>query len=185
MLGSKSDLPSEFDESELPPLPGEGSESITEVPPLPGAEEEKQTQVAPPGASGGRNSGSTDSVLIGTWRVYSERLFYDDGGGGTTFSASSGTAVTQTLKLNNDGTYTYGDSKGNWKMSSVSDSDWISWGITSYGSTRKITLEGWNKGTASGPLEEESGVVNFVWVLYKVGPPTVSKPGTVHLKFGR
>lgn len=128
---------------------------------------------------------STTPEFVGAWRVYSERLFYDEGGGGSTLSASSGTAVTQKLELGKDGSWTYGSSSGKWSASVASESDWNSWDITSYGPTRKIVLDGWNKGTASGPVEEESGTVNFIWVLYRVGPPTVSRPGTVHMKFGQ
>ena len=181
MLGSSRNVPSNFDESELPQLPSE-EESETEVPQLPDSNTGEEIQAS--GTSGDTAGGSAESAFAGTWRVYSERLFYDEGGGGTTLSASSGTAVTQTLSLKSDGTYSYGDSKGTWSVSSVTDADWKSWGIESYGPTRKITLAGWNKGTASGPVEEESGTVNFLWALYKTGPPTTSKPGTVHMKFG-
>lgn len=180
------ELPSDFNESELPQLPREIAESdFPPLPPVPGADEEPQKTVQQEsGTNSGALAGSMNAAFVRTWRVYSERLFYDEGGGGTTLSASSGTAVTQTLKLKSDGTWAYGDSSGTWKVSAVAADDWKTWGIDPYGPTRKMTLDGWNKGSASGPIEEEAGAVNFVWVLYRVGPPTVSKPGTVHMKFG-
>lgn len=184
--GGKSDLPSSFDESELPQLPGE-SGSSSDVPPLPGSTVVQETQKTPPlGSSSSADglSGSIDSAFVGTWKVYSERLFYDEGGGGTTLSASTGTATTQKLSLKSDGSWMYGDSAGTWKVSLVAADDWTTWKIDSYGPTRKITLDGWNKGTASGPIEEEAGTVNFMWILYRTGPPTTSKLGTVQMKFG-
>ncbi len=185
MMGSRSDLPSTFDESELPALPGESEEiEFPPLPPVPGSASVEEVQKSPPSVAESTNSRGADAAFVGTWKVYSQRLFYDEGGGGTALSASSGTATTQTLKLKNDGMYEYGDSKGAWKVSALATEDWKSWGIESFGPSQKITLEGWNKGIASGPIEEESGAVNFVWVLYKTGPPTTSKPGTVHMKFG-
>ncbi len=183
LMLSSSDLPSNFDESELPQLPGESGFS-SDVPPLPRSAIEQETQKTPPSGSDSLGGGSADTAFSGSWKVYSQRLFYDEGGGGTTLSASSGTATTQTLSLKNDGSWTYGDSTGTWKVSAINTDDWTAWKIDSYGPTRKIVLQGWNKGTASGPVEEEAGTVNFVWVLYRTGPPTVSKPGTVNMKFG-
>ncbi|MBM3232652.1 hypothetical protein FJZ18_00600 [Candidatus Pacearchaeota archaeon] len=183
IMNSNDDLPSSFDESELPQLPGESGDVVgNDAPSLP--VEKGRNTVQSSNLGNGASSDARDS-FSGTWRVYSERLFYDEGGGGTTLSASTGTAVTQKLSLNVDGTWSYGESKGTWKTSSINDEDWKAWGIESYGPIRKIILEGWNKGTASGPVEVNMERVDFIWVLYRTGPPTVSKHGTVHLKFGR
>lgn len=137
------------------------------APPAPGG-------TTPPVAPGGNAGG-----LAGGWRVYSSRLFYDSGGGGTL-----GGQVYQSLELTSGGGWAYGSSSGSWSVVSIDAADWSRWGIGAYGPTRKIVLEGWNGTTADGPLEEEGGTVNFLWVLYRTGPPTASAPGTVHMKFG-
>ena len=181
--GSKnSDMPSQFDESELPQLPEESAG--VNVPPLLDSTPAEQRQTTSPTENIGAVSGSVPSEFVRTWKVYSQRLFYDEGGGGTALSASSGTATTQTLSLKSDGSWTYGDSSGKWSVSAITDVDWTAWKINSYGPSRKITLDGWNKASASGPVEEDAGTVNFVWALYRTGPPTTSKPGTVQIKFG-
>ncbi|MEW6455813.1 MAG: hypothetical protein AB1410_03745 [Acidobacteriota bacterium] len=126
-----------------------------------------------------------EKEFVGRWRVYSERLVYDEGGAGPWLTASKRNAVTRKLELKADGTWSFGSSQGKWRISPISASDWEKWKIPSYGPTRKIILEGWNKNTASGAVEEGDSGVNFIWVLYRVGPPTVSRPGTVHMKFGR
>ncbi len=143
-----------------------------------------QPRITENASSGGSVASNSPAEFVGTWRVYSERLFYDQGGGGSTLSASSGTSTTQKLELKKNGEWTFGSSSGTYIVAGVGEGDWKSWGIEAYGPTRKITLEGWNKGTASGPVEESGNVVSFIWVLYRVGPPTVSKPGMAHMKFG-
>lgn len=179
-----TDIPSDFNENELPALPlDEGTSAPAQQEKLPVLDEsstikEKETAGSAPATA------NSPKEFAGNWRAYSERLFYDKGGGGATLSASSGTASTQTLSLKNDGTWSYGTSKGTWSISAITADDWKSWGIESYGPARKIFLQGWNKGTASGPVEESAGNVDFIWVLYRVGPPTVQNPGTVHMKFG-
>ena len=109
--GGKGDLPSSFDESELPTLPGEtssGQVAASEAPVLPDGAKEQSVSGGTGSSSG--SIGDVGSALVGTWKVYSQRLFYDEGGGGTVLSASSGSATTQTLSLKDDGKWTYGDS---------------------------------------------------------------------------
>lgn len=126
-----------------------------------------------------RTTGAAPRELVGSWRIYSARLFYDVGGAGTV-----DTTITRRIELNADGTWRFGDSKGTWSVSPISAEDWKRWGIDAYKPTRKITLNNWNGGVASGPIEESSQV-DFFWVIYRAEPPAVSAPGTVHMKFGR
>ncbi len=120
-----------------------------------------------------------DPAFVGSWRVFSERIFYDIGGAGSTT-----VPVTRTLELLKDGTWTFGDSKGTWTVTEITNDDWTRWGINPYGPSRKITMDGWNKATADGPVEEEKSQIDFIWVIYHVEPPQVQNAGTVWLKFG-
>ena len=116
--------------------------------------------------------------LAGTWKNYSARLYYDAGGGG------AASTVPEMLGLTNEGKWTFGKSSGSFSVSAIDSTDWTRWGVASYGPTRKITFSNWNGSTADGPIEESNGQVDFVWVIYKESPPTVSAPGTMWLKFG-
>lgn len=120
-----------------------------------------------------------DPAFVGSWRIFSERIFYDIGGAG-----SAAVPVTRNLELLKDGTWKFGDSKGKWTVTEITSEDWARWGINSYGPTRKITMDGWNKATADGPVEEEKNQIDFIWVVYHVEPPQVQNAGTVWLKFG-
>ena len=120
-----------------------------------------------------------DSAFVGSWRIYSERIFYDIGGAG-----SSTEPVTRKLEILKDGTWKFGDSQGTWTVTEITSEDWTRWGINSYGPTRKITFGGWNKATADGPIEEEKSQIDFIWVIYHVEPPQVQNAGTVWMKFG-
>ncbi|OGV91026.1 MAG: hypothetical protein A3K19_25115 [Lentisphaerae bacterium RIFOXYB12_FULL_65_16] len=123
--------------------------------------------------------------LVGRWRILSERLFYDKGGGGALLAATgANAAVTRLLELGEKGDWSFGGSKGKWSVSPATDEDWKRWGIGAYGPTRKLVLADWNGGTADGPIEE-TAQVDFLWVLYRVGPPAVQDPGTAHVKFSR
>jgi hypothetical protein len=83
-----------------------------------------------------------------------------------------------------DGTWQFGSSSGTWTVSSIEDSDWKGWGVTSYGPTRKIVVSGWANGTSKGPIEESTGPVDFFWVIYPYASD-VSGAGTVWMKFGK
>lgn len=123
------------------------------------------------------SKGSIDSALVGSWRPYSEAIYYDSGGNDIT------TPVSRYLELKSDGTWAFGSSSGTWSVSSIMSSDWSSWGISSYGPARKIILNNWNKGTATGPLEE-SGRVDFIWVVYRYESASLG-PATIWIKFGK
>lgn len=123
--------------------------------------------------------GSEEPKLVGEWRIYSETIFYDAGGSG------GAVPVTRLLELNSDGTWEFGDSKGSWSVSAVSEKDWVEWGVDSYGPTRKIVLSGWSGGEADGPIEEGEERIDFFWVIYRAEPPLVENPGQVQIKFGR
>ncbi len=138
-----------------------------------------------PGASPGAAPGEARTDLefarhlAGQWRVYSSRLFYDQGGGGP-LGMNSATP----LVLSESGEWSYGPSSGTFTASPIAPADWSRWHVTPYGPTRKLVLHGWNRGTGDGPIETENGQVVFLWIIYRVGPPTVQAPGTVYLKFG-
>lgn len=118
--------------------------------------------------------------LAGAWRVASQRIFYDAGGGGSVTRATS-----RPLELLDDGSWAYGDSQGSWSVAPIEEPDWTTWNCAAYGPKRKIVLHGWNGGVASGPLEEADGRVDFVWVIHRIEPPSVSSPGVMHIKLGR
>lgn len=140
---------------------------------------------AVPGASPGAPPGEARPDLefarhlAGQWRVYSSRLFYDQGGGGP-LGMNSATP----LVLSESGEWSYGPSSGTFTASPIAPADWSRWHVTPHGPTLKLVLHGWNRGTADGPIETETGQVVFLWVIYRVGPPTVQAPGTAYLKFG-
>ena len=121
----------------------------------------------------------SDPAFVGSWRIFSERIFYDIGGAG-----SAAVPVTRNLELLKDGTWKFGDSNGTWTVTEITNDDWTRWGINPYGPSRKITMDGWNKATADGPIEEEKSQIDFIWVIYHVEPPQVQNAGTVWLKFG-
>ncbi len=117
--------------------------------------------------------------FIGTWRIYSSRLFYDSGGGGAVDTTS-----TQTLKLKPDNLWEFGSSSGTWSVSDISEADWAEWKISSYGPSRKLVLNGWKSESnkAGGPIEEETQSVDFLWIIYRTISPT--PPGQVQTKMG-
>lgn len=74
---------------------------------------------------------------------------------------------------------------GTFSIHVIADEDWKRWNIEPYGPTMKIFLSGWNEIGGEGPIEEANGRVDVFWVIYRVTPPLVQKPGTVWSKFGR
>ncbi len=116
-----------------------------------------------------------DKDLVGSWRPFSEAIFYDDGGNDWI------TPVSRRIELSADGTWSFGSSSGTWSVAPISNSDWSTWKVSSYGPNRKIILDGWNKGVASGPIEESSSI-DFFWVIYH-GDMSLG-PATIQIKFG-
>lgn len=117
--------------------------------------------------------------IVRKWRVYSESIFYDAGG-----SNFLETPATTLLQINADQTWSFGSSTGTWSVQAIADADWQKWGVNSYGPTRKLVLNGWNGETNDGPIEETASRVDFMWVIYRVGPPIVQDPGQIQMKFG-
>ncbi len=143
---------------------------------MPGQKPANPVQPAPENP---QNNVAANSEFAGRWRAYSEAIFYDSGG-----SKYLDRAVTRVLEIKADGTWAFGTSSGTWKVDPVSFADWQKWDTSDYGPTRKMTLNGWNGGVADGPIEETESRVDFIWVIYKEEPPTVSSPGQVQIKFG-
>ena len=123
--------------------------------------------------------GAGPADMVGSWRIYSERIFYDRGGAG-----ALGTPVSRVLEIKGNGEWEFGESRGTWRVEPIAAGDWKRWSTQPYGPRRKIVLEGWAKGPADGPVEESSRV-DFVWVIYRVAPPSVRAEGMVQMKFGR
>lgn len=162
------------DVSSRPTPPSRETTSVS-AQPVPSPESNEKSKSSSTGGSPGEFAGS--------WRAYSERIYYDRGGAGALLSIAKGNAITRTLKISSDGRWEFGDSKGTWTVSAITDEDWSRWGISPYGPTRKVVLDGWNKASADGPAEESTRV-DFIWVIYHVEPPLVQNPGTIWIKFG-
>jgi hypothetical protein len=128
-----------------------------------------------PAISGATHGGS----ISATWIAYSARIDYDRGRGGAVM-----TPGTQRLVIAGN-RWKYGASSGAVRVSPIVAADWRRWGVASYGPTRKATFAGWGKARADGPIEEEAGRVDFIWIMYRAQPPLVRWPGTISLKFGR
>ncbi len=147
--------------------------------PAAAAPTEAQPQAAPePAPTAVSAPTNADPQLVGTWRIYSESLYYDAGGGGVLDSSE---VVGTDLVLSSDGSWQFGSSSGSWSVAAIDGSEWDRWAVSPYGPTRKIVLQGWNGSTGDGPLDEETGYVDFVWVIYHVES---ADPGTVYMKFG-
>ncbi len=123
---------------------------------------------------------SMEPQIVRKWRIYSESIYFDSGG-----HNFLDTPVTTVLQLNADQTWSFSSSSGTWSVQAITDADWQKWGVPSYGPTRKLVLNGWNSETNDGPIEETDSRVDFMWVIYRVGPPTVSSPAQIQMKFGQ
>ena len=113
-----------------------------------------------------KTAGDIDTKLVGKWRSYSDLH------------------STRLLELRADGTWQFGTSSGKWSVAKIDSDDWGRWYLADSGLfTRKIILDGWNKGMADGPLQESGGNVDFIYILYNVTYEGVEK--SVQLKYGR
>ena len=120
------------------------------------------------------SSGTLDKSVVGSWRVYSQAIFYDKGGNNWLSRPS-----TRKLTLSADGTWDYG-TKGTWTVNAIKPGDWKKWKIEPYGPTKKIVLQGWNNAVADGPIEGN----DFVWVIYHSKGFSSLGPALIQMKFG-
>ncbi len=120
----------------------------------------------------------TNSV-VGTWRAYSSYIGFVNGGHSVTELPGG-----EKLQINEGGTWDYGSSHGTWSVESIASSDWEKWKVSQYSPTKKIVLDGWNGGSADGPIEESSNQIDFIWVIYNAAPPVVSEDAQIQIKFG-
>lgn len=127
---------------------------------------------------GDESAGTIQPQFVGSWRIYSESIYFDAGGGGGTDTSAS---LTRKLDLYENGTWEFGSSTGTWFTAFIDPADWDRWGADPYGPESKIVLEGWNGDVGDGPIEESGGDVDFFWLIYHVDEPD---PGTVFIKFG-
>jgi len=122
---------------------------------------------------------SMEPQIVRKWRVYSESIFYDEGG-----SNFLETPATTLLDIRTDQTWSFGSSSGTWSIQPIENADWQKWGVNAYGPKRKLVLNGWNGGTNDGPIEQSGDRVDFMWVIYRAEPPTVQSAGQIQMKFG-
>lgn len=115
--------------------------------------------------------------LTGDWMVYSKAVYYDDG------EFAFPETPASVLQINDNGTWEFGNNSGKWEVTTITEDDWKAWGISQYGPSKKIVFYGWNGDIASGPLEGEE-VAQFIWVIYRTGPPYEKAAGQVQMKFG-
>lgn len=126
--------------------------------------------------AGDQKEGQDRQPFLSTWRIYTEAIFFD--AGGNNFISP----VTTQLELKGDGIWQFGSSSGRWRVAPIETGDWRRWETEPYGPTRKMTLDGWNRSTAEGPVEESTRSVDFFWVIYRVALP---QPATIQIKFRR
>lgn len=115
--------------------------------------------------------------VIGEWMTYSKGVYYDNG------DFRYPQTPNEILLIDEDNTWTFGKYNGKWELSPITDADWKLWGINQYFPKNKITLYGWNDDIASGPVEG-GATAQFIWVIYRVGPPIEEAAAQVQMKFG-
>lgn len=113
--------------------------------------------------------------FVGEWRILSNTRYIGN--------ESYYSAPTERLELKPDGSWSFGSSSGSWEVASIEKSDWQEWKIENYGPTRKIILNNWESRTWSGPIEENDGQIDFLWVIYDVDIGNGLQQ--MQLKFGR
>lgn len=120
------------------------------------------------------------ALLAGKWRALSKYAYYDSGG-----SAAMQASSTILLYLNADKTWGYGTSSGTWNVSEITQADWAKWKVEPFGAKYRLTLEGWQGGSADGPVEQSAQKVDFVWAIYRATPDETTTPAQVQMKFGK
>lgn len=90
------------------------------------------------------------------------------------------------MTITADGKWKLETDPGKWSTSPITDADWKRWNAKPNGPTRKVVFDGFNVTGADGPIVMSStgSRVDFFWLIYRVGPPTVSAPGTIETKYG-
>ncbi|MBI2579393.1 MAG: hypothetical protein HYW27_00645 [Candidatus Aenigmarchaeota archaeon] len=118
-----------------------------------------------------------DELLAGTWRAYSDYIYYKDGDFKYRITPES------LLNIHKDSRWEFGGMAGTVSVVNITKDDWSRWGISAYGPTRKIVFSGW-QGAAEGPIEESIGAIDFIWAIYNSVLPGEEREGSVWLKFG-
>lgn len=121
--------------------------------------------------------GPIDRTLIGSWRIYSESVYFKKGG----YEFAS--PATSALNLRGDGTWAFGGAQGTWTVLPIADDDWSAWGIGKKEFTKKLVLSGWNGRETMGPIEDTSYGGKFLWAVYDAEPPEVKDSAQVWVKF--
>ncbi|MBI3032702.1 hypothetical protein HYY69_04460 [Candidatus Woesearchaeota archaeon] len=123
----------------------------------------------------------TNQNLAGSWRIYSQAIFYDKGGN------SISPPLSRRFELKSDGTWEWGNSKGTWEIKLIEPEDWKKWSLQSYGPTSKIVFKNWVPGWSDGPIEESQGSVDFMWLIFRGQSTKGDAPpdyGTIQMKLG-
>ncbi len=149
-----------------------------------GQQSQQQTPQQPQQQTQSQSTQSTPTPSAGGWQVLQESICYQKGG------CNVGTNAYDTLNINADGSWSFGSSSGKWSVSQTTGDDANKWGYgladPSQATTKfpyKITLDGWDGGSASGPLELSSdGKVNFIWVIYPYDQSNIG-PALIVMKF--
>lgn len=136
----------------------------------------------------------SDLSLIGKWGIHAPSVVYKGrkGGGkgiGDEYEWEIKFPITTILLINEDKTWSWGPTKGTWKVLPIEDNDWKRWGREYYGPRKKLVLEGWenlaegSNNSADGPIEASSGQVDFFWVFSLVKFDEQEAPEKLQLNF--
>ncbi|MBI1909852.1 MAG: hypothetical protein HYS22_06755 [Deltaproteobacteria bacterium] len=121
--------------------------------------------------------GTVETALVGNWRILTETKYYTN-----SLPPSTVTPPSTLVVLDADGGWTFGSSSGTWCVASIVASDWTTWAIADYGAKRKLILTNWNDTTEQGPIDEPTGAIDNLWIIYS--DTGDSGPGTIWMKLG-
>lgn len=125
----------------------------------------------PNGTSDESRTAPRSPKFVGAWRVFSDSIYYPDGG------FSYRTTPDSLLAIHEDGTWSFATFSGTWRTENISADDWAAWGVNPYGPIRKIILDGL-PGSMGAPIEEDLAAIRFLWAIYD------EPEGRVWQKFG-